>query len=74
MKIHILKPSITEYHISPQVVLTGKPFTICIKGLGIESKLTIGEIYKVRLIPQEQIATAKTSIVTTIQTYLPRHF
>ena len=69
MKIHILKPSITEYHISPQVVLTGKPFTICIKGLGIESKLTIGEIYKVRIIPQEQIATAKTLVIGDVGCY-----
>ena len=69
MKIHILKPSITEYHISPQVVLTGKPFTICIKGLGIESKLTVGEIYKVRIIPQEQIATAKTLVIGDVGCY-----
>ena len=69
MKIHILKPSVAEYRITPQVVITGKTTRFEACGLGIETKLTAGEKYIMRIIPLEQIGTMRTLTVGDVGCY-----
>ena len=69
MKIHILKQTMAEYRLWPQVVLQGKPTEFTIRGLGVETQLNAGEHYRIRVIPQEEIGTAKTLVIGDTECY-----
>ncbi len=60
MKIQILNPRITEYSLMPHAVECKRSFDYILKGVGIETALTPGAAYTVRIIPQEENATART--------------
>ena len=60
MKMHILKKVTAEYELLPKVVLTGRETEFSLRGLGIEREFYPGEAFIIRVIPQEQIATART--------------
>ena len=60
MKMHILKKVTAEYELLPKVVLTGRETEFSLRGLGIEREFYPGEAFTIRVIPQEQIATART--------------
>lgn len=60
MRMHVLKQNTAEYKIFPKVVLKNNATEFVAEGLGIETKLKINEEYIIRIIPQEEIATART--------------
>ncbi len=60
MKINILNPRITEYSLMPHVVECKREFDYTLNGVGIEAALTPNAEYTVRIIPQEENATART--------------
>ena len=60
MRIHTLKQHTAEYRITPQVVLLGRYTEFTARGLGIETRLQPGAAYCIRIIPQEEIGTART--------------
>ncbi len=60
MKMHILKQTAAEYELLPRVVRAGRETEFTLRGLGIERAFSPGEAFTVRVIPQEQIATART--------------
>ena len=60
MEIHILKPATAEFEIRPKVVRVGTQATFTARGLGIERAFSAGDAFLIRVIPQEQIGTART--------------
>ena len=60
MKINILNPRIAEYRLMPHVVECGRSFDYTLKGIGIETAFMPNAEYIVRIIPQEENATART--------------
>jgi len=60
MKISNPKISVMEYELFPQVVRKNQLTSFTLHGLGIECALDVCGTYIIRVIPQEQIITAKT--------------
>lgn len=60
MQIQIQRPHLVDYDLSPRVVECGKSCAYSLRGVGIETALTPGKTYRVRFLPQEEIATART--------------
>ncbi len=62
MRLDILSQCTAEYSLLPRVVACGVPFRYTARGLGVETAFVPDEAYTVRIIPQEEIATARTLI------------
>ncbi|MBP3323923.1 MAG: hypothetical protein J6M16_06990 [Clostridia bacterium] len=60
MKINMYKKELNEFEIFPKVSPVNKMITYTCRGLGIETALANNAEYIIRIIPQEEIATAKT--------------
>ena len=60
MKINMYKKELNEFEIFPKVSPLNKLVTYTCRGLGIETALANNAEYIIRIIPQEEIATAKT--------------
>ena len=60
MKINMYKKELNEFEIFPKVSPVNKKIAYTCRGLGIETALTKSAEYIIRVIPQEEIATAKT--------------
>ncbi|MBQ6020542.1 MAG: hypothetical protein IJL26_10240 [Clostridia bacterium] len=54
MKIQNMEPDVCAYEIFPCVALRGAPTAFTARGLGSESALTPGRIYRLRIIGQEE--------------------
>jgi len=55
-----LRPQIVDYQLFPRVIPVGRKTSFSLSGVGIEAALTPGASYIIRVIPQEEIATART--------------
>lgn len=60
MRIPIMKPDRADFELMPKVVLRGKLTGFTARGLGIGAAFAPGRAFTVRVIPQEEIATAVT--------------
>lgn len=60
MKLTPLRPALADYSLYPRVSEKGKDVIYRLCGNGIESALENNTDYIIRIIPQEEIATAKT--------------
>ncbi len=54
MRIHNLATPLCDYEIVPQVALVNKETSFTVRGLGLETALTPGRIYRIALIGQEE--------------------
>lgn len=69
MKIEIRKPVNASYELFPRVVRLGIETTFRARGLGVESAWKPGTEYLIKVIPQEEICTAKTHMLGNYDLY-----
>ncbi len=60
MELMPIRPKIVDYALFPRVAPVNEPTAFVMNGVGIETALEKNTTYRVRFLPQEEIATAKT--------------
>lgn len=63
MKLDPIRPSLTDYSLFPRVSPVRKKVLYTFRGNGIETGLKPCSPYTVRILPQEEIATARTLVI-----------